>query len=560
MLEFKTLRCVFALLCCVTYVSCDKCVTYKFQEDFEELFNKDLGVCANINLFWLQRSYASIDLQSPNEKSVSFITPQAALSCVSSFFFTMTGGGTVEVNIYMDGAENSDQITVFANQYVPNGNDAVMGTISNTPLLAGFVRGWQSLRVTILGSATYTGYITLMGTASPDSIVLVDSFRYIPPGYDEERCVIYEEDKDPATTEIEIDSTTGANVDETTEPGSDPTTQAEPVLTTETQANVTEITTEVEPSTADVKPIEPETTSRDGGDSDTTTQPSVEEITTPSSDIPTIPEPEPDIPTTPEPDTPAPEPDIPTTPEPDTPAPEPHIPTTPEPDTPAPEPDIPTTPEPDTPAPEPGIPTTPESDTPAPEPSIPTTPEPDTSAPEPDIPTTPEPDTPAPEPGIPTTPEPDTPAPEPDTPAPEPGIPTTPEPDTPAPEPDIPTTPEPDTPMTPPPNVFTTQPDINFETTESYTTTTEENYTDSPEIGQSSFWTPLTITMVVLLCFIILVIVAVTFYEIGKRRSVRNEIMDIDIDIDNLPKTITVPRVKQVYTDPPYSTSNAYLV
>ncbi|KAG6448911.1 hypothetical protein O3G_MSEX005783 [Manduca sexta] len=560
MLKFKAEQCVFALLCCTAHVLCEECVTYSFDKDFDSMFNNDVGVCGNINNVWVQRNYSTIGLQSPHRNSVKHITPEPALSCVSSFFFTMTGRGIVEAKIFMDGAANSDQITLFANQYVPGGNHGVMGNINNTPLQAGFVKGWHTLRVQVIGTNAYTGYITLMGTASPDSIVLVDSFRYIPPGYDEERCVIYEEDKDPATTEIEIDSTTGANVDETTEPGSDPTTQAEPVLTTETQANVTEITTEVEPSTADVKPIEPETTSRDGGDSDTTTQPSVEEITTPSSDIPTIPEPEPDIPTTPEPDTPAPEPDIPTTPEPDTPAPEPHIPTTPEPDTPAPEPDIPTTPEPDTPAPEPGIPTTPESDTPAPEPSIPTTPEPDTSAPEPDIPTTPEPDTPAPEPGIPTTPEPDTPAPEPDTPAPEPGIPTTPEPDTPAPEPDIPTTPEPDTPMTPPPNVFTTQPDINFETTESYTTTTEENYTDSPEIGQSSFWTPLTITMVVLLCFIILVIVAVTFYEIGKRRSVRNEIMDIDIDIDNLPKTITVPRVKQVYTDPPYSTSNAYLV
>ncbi|KAH9629752.1 hypothetical protein HF086_009879 [Spodoptera exigua] len=82
-------------------------------------------------------------------------------------------------------------------------------------------------------------------------------------------------------------------------------------------------------------------------------------------------------------------------------------------------------------------------------------------------------------------------------------------------------------------------------TTTSITTTTSAN-PDNTE-NTNSFWSPLIITMVVLLYLIVFVLICLLFYKLGKRKR---KALDAKMnDIEDVPSTFKVPRVKSVYLD-----------
>ncbi|XP_075979722.1 uncharacterized protein LOC142978951 [Anticarsia gemmatalis] len=180
-----------------------ECITYDFETKFEEVFNSNRGLCTGFSE-WKLLEYYTIPLDNPTSDSKQFIAPQSNISCVSSFPFKAESGGTIEVNVYMESQSDSDQIAVLVNQIFDENNDAVTGSVVLTPLLPNYVDGWQVLRIELSGHTAYDGYISFLGLAAEDSIVLIDSFRYIPPSVDIEECSIYSEDMFATTTPIPI--------------------------------------------------------------------------------------------------------------------------------------------------------------------------------------------------------------------------------------------------------------------------------------------------------------------------------------------------------------------
>ncbi|KPI98338.1 hypothetical protein RR46_09554 [Papilio xuthus] len=186
-----SLKCVVLILVYSSVVFCDECVSYNFEEDFEDLFTSNEGVCTDMRT-WNIGDYRSLAIDSPHPSSSQCILPSDQLSCVSSFRFTMTSGGRVEANVYMVSFSPVDQVSFVVNEIVPGGNDAAVGTIVLSSMDPNFVNGWHVLRVTLTGRGTYNAFITFLGLSGPFSTVLIDSFRYIPPLVDPEECTIYE--------------------------------------------------------------------------------------------------------------------------------------------------------------------------------------------------------------------------------------------------------------------------------------------------------------------------------------------------------------------------------
>ncbi|MBN4724491.1 hypothetical protein H4F31_24160, partial [Escherichia coli] len=104
-----------------------------------------------------------------------------------------------------------------------------------------------------------TGFVMFMGMASSSSTVLIDSFRYIPPGMDESDCELYESVFE-STTEITTETTTE--------------------VTTETITEFTTMTTEVitvEPTTGSTTATENEATTDFTQSTELPTTPSISE-------------------------------------------------------------------------------------------------------------------------------------------------------------------------------------------------------------------------------------------------------------------------------------------
>ncbi|KPJ16517.1 hypothetical protein RR48_08108 [Papilio machaon] len=180
------------LVCFSILVFGEECVVYTFEDDFDDLFSNEKGVCQGMRM-WQLGYYSSISLERPHPLSTTFISPEFLLSCVSSFTFPMSGLGTIEVNLYMDPVSNSDQISVVVHEVVPGSTATVVGNRGISAMAPDFEKGWHSIRIPLTGSGTFDGYVSLMGMAASGSVVLIDSFRYIPPLYDEELCVLYTE-------------------------------------------------------------------------------------------------------------------------------------------------------------------------------------------------------------------------------------------------------------------------------------------------------------------------------------------------------------------------------
>ncbi|KAJ8714680.1 hypothetical protein PYW07_002905 [Mythimna separata] len=108
--------------------------------------------------------------------------------------FPMAFNGIVEVLVYMETNSSShSQIIVLANQYESSGHHPNRGAVGLTSGAEDYVNGWHTLSMAISGLGTSMGYISIMGMKSPNSTVLIDSFRYIPPGMDASECQLYED-------------------------------------------------------------------------------------------------------------------------------------------------------------------------------------------------------------------------------------------------------------------------------------------------------------------------------------------------------------------------------
>lgn len=147
------------LITCTIPVFGEDCVVYTFEDDFENLFSNEIGVCRGMKM-WQLGYYSSIYLDSPHVLSNKFISPDYLLSCVSSFTFAMSGMGTVEVNLYMDPASNSDQISIVVHEVVPGSTATVVGNRGISAMAPDFVVGWHSIRIPLIGSGTFQGYVS----------------------------------------------------------------------------------------------------------------------------------------------------------------------------------------------------------------------------------------------------------------------------------------------------------------------------------------------------------------------------------------------------------------
>ncbi|XP_028161096.1 uncharacterized protein LOC114353333 isoform X3 [Ostrinia furnacalis] len=162
----------------------DGCVTYQFGQDYNTLFSSD-GVC-RYSTNWLLRNYSMLAIDSPHEDSFSCIIPGNGWSCTSSFIFPMSAGGILEMKVYLQPFLAADRVLVTVYQINSLGTDLVVGSAGTDRQF-----GWSTLRIQLAGDGDFDGQITIMGQVAIRSVVLVDSFRYIPPSSNEENCKIY---------------------------------------------------------------------------------------------------------------------------------------------------------------------------------------------------------------------------------------------------------------------------------------------------------------------------------------------------------------------------------
>lgn len=151
--------CLLLVILCSS-VFCDDCVTYNFEDDFESQFNPNTGQCAASTRFWTLNSYSS-SVQAPNNLSSVFISPEVAteFSCTASFEFSMTIGGFIEMNVFTENAQMTDQITAL----VLAVSGGTLGTLIFSPLDPSFVSGWQTLRIDLAlpAGVLLDGYVSI---------------------------------------------------------------------------------------------------------------------------------------------------------------------------------------------------------------------------------------------------------------------------------------------------------------------------------------------------------------------------------------------------------------
>lgn len=148
-----------ALLFIISAVVCENCVTYDFGTNFQNTFNHGTSIC-NGMASWELRNYSESNVESPHSDSDSFISPGENLSCVSSYTFEMRSTGVLEVHVYMESVSQRDQIVVLTNEINDDGVDAVTGSFMLTPLNVNYVDGWHVLRINLIGSGNFNGYVS----------------------------------------------------------------------------------------------------------------------------------------------------------------------------------------------------------------------------------------------------------------------------------------------------------------------------------------------------------------------------------------------------------------
>ncbi|CAK1542068.1 unnamed protein product [Leptosia nina] len=146
----------------IYFVLSEACTTYNFEDRYSDDFTNQRGLCDGQPM-WLLRNYTEIEVERPHELSEKFISPNPSISCVASFLFEVTANGTIEINVYMETSNLNDQISIMANEVRTNDDDATVGHVLLGPRFTpDFTSGWHLLQLTLTGSGTYTGYVSIL--------------------------------------------------------------------------------------------------------------------------------------------------------------------------------------------------------------------------------------------------------------------------------------------------------------------------------------------------------------------------------------------------------------
>ncbi|KAL0860536.1 hypothetical protein ABMA27_009907 [Loxostege sticticalis] len=193
-----------------------ECIKYDFEKDFDKLFSSRSGNCRGMTP-WTLNNLTSVELESNLHPSSRLcISPKTSLSCVTSFSFLM-GSGTLEFNVYIGDSQFSNAINILVMESSEGGFDSYFRNYMYTPMSPNFVLGWNVLRITFDSPRDFEGYVTFLGRQ--DSILLIDSFRYIPSTMNEEDCVVYDSKyTTPSISTVvsttEMDTINGTDFDE----------------------------------------------------------------------------------------------------------------------------------------------------------------------------------------------------------------------------------------------------------------------------------------------------------------------------------------------------------
>lgn len=137
-----------------TSVICQDCVTEDFEDGVDHFTNS--GVCQDF-FTWKIEEYSSMGVEGPHSKSTKFILAESGMRCISSHKFTMTAGGSLEVNVYYHQVSIFDQLTVRVFKSIVGEDDILIGTgiyISNS------VPAWDTIRMNINGYGSFEGYVS----------------------------------------------------------------------------------------------------------------------------------------------------------------------------------------------------------------------------------------------------------------------------------------------------------------------------------------------------------------------------------------------------------------
>jgi hypothetical protein len=142
------------ILLASTSVLCDECVTYDFEQDFDDLFTFDNGVC-NGMAPWKIQQYEGVS--NPYNMSSQFMSPTEGemFSCVSSFAFPVHRNGLFEINVYMEPGSNLSQLSII----VQSTKGGTINNLVHTPMSPDFVPGWTALQLKVPGD--FNAYVSL---------------------------------------------------------------------------------------------------------------------------------------------------------------------------------------------------------------------------------------------------------------------------------------------------------------------------------------------------------------------------------------------------------------
>lgn len=147
----------FLLLICCNVVLCQDCVIENFENGIE-----DFTACFTQSKMIL-REYSSSNMISPHPRSTKFVTPgstTSSFSCLVSPSYTITRGGTLEVNRYST-SKNSTDIT-YVDVVMRVGDTTTFVRDYFTPSRSNFVQGWDTFRMVVPGSGTVQAYVSFL--------------------------------------------------------------------------------------------------------------------------------------------------------------------------------------------------------------------------------------------------------------------------------------------------------------------------------------------------------------------------------------------------------------
>ncbi|XP_063382862.1 uncharacterized protein LOC134669289 [Cydia fagiglandana] len=161
-------KCLTVLLI-VGVVSCDLC-----EKNIEFFFTSDSGRCqAQFN-----GSFSKTTVSVDNENGiVTGLTPNANPSCIASDTLSLASGGVLKIKVYSKSISVEDYLTVSVYEAEEN-NVVGQATLLDIDNRVG--DGWTVLELILEGKPHYDGYIMLVGKATSNSEILVESICYFP--------------------------------------------------------------------------------------------------------------------------------------------------------------------------------------------------------------------------------------------------------------------------------------------------------------------------------------------------------------------------------------------